>query len=102
MLSSVGSSLGGGGVPNNNISFDIPKGLADVVAKFAPDISQEAKEAFMVDLYRRRAITLRVLREALGIARIEVDAVLARHEVANDLSVEDFSAQARALRNRPQ
>lgn len=86
----------------SNISFDIPKHLADSIAKLGTDISRTAKEAFLVDLYRRQAITFRSLREALGLSRLEVDEVLKRHDVPNELSVEEFSAQAAALRNMPQ
>ncbi|MBK8095565.1 MAG: UPF0175 family protein [Planctomycetes bacterium] len=86
----------------STISFDIPQELAASLARFGPDISRTAKEAFLVDLYRRRAITIRALREVLGLARIEVDAVLARHEVSHDLSVEEFDAQADVLRQRLQ
>jgi hypothetical protein len=84
----------------SNISFDIPQDLADALARFGPDISQTAKEALLVDLYRRRAITLRVLREVLGLGRLEADEVLARHDIAHGPSIEEFRAQADVLRDR--
>ena len=86
----------------SNISFDIPEDLDEALAKLGPDLSRTAKEAFLVDLYRRRAITLRQMGSALGLARLEVDAVLKRHEVSNGLSVEEFRSELEALRNLPQ
>jgi predicted HTH domain antitoxin len=82
----------------SNISFDIPQDLANALAKLGPDISQTAKEALLIDLYRRRLVTLRVLREALGLERLEVEHVLARHDVSHDTNVDEFRSQAEALR----
>lgn len=82
----------------STISFDIPRELGESLAKFSADISRTAKQALLVDLYRRRAITLRTLREVLGLARIEVDEVLARHVVSHELSVDEFDEQSAAFR----
>jgi hypothetical protein len=86
----------------NNISFSIPQHLADSLTRFGADISQTAKEALLVDLYRRRIITLRTVREVLEIGRIEADEVLLRHGVSHEISLEEFGAQADALRTRLQ
>jgi hypothetical protein len=83
---------------STHISFEISKEVMDAIGKLGADASQAAKESFLVDLYRQGTISLRVLGAALGLARLEVDAVLERHDVASDLTLEEFRAEAAYLR----
>jgi hypothetical protein len=45
------------------------------------DVSTQAKEAFITDLYRQGRITRLQLGQALGLDRFDVDAVLKRHKM---------------------
>jgi len=58
-----------------------------------------AKEAFLVELYRRDRIAHHQLAEALGLDRYETDGVLKRHKVSPGVSSEEIRAQAAALRD---
>jgi hypothetical protein len=83
---------------STHISFEISKEVMDAIGKLGADASQAAKESFLVDLYRQGTISLRVLGAALGLARLEVDAILERHDVSSDLTLEEFRAEAAYLR----
>jgi len=80
------------------IRFEIPKDIEDRLRNEPTTLSDAAKEAFLVDLYRRRSITLHDLCMALGLGRIEVEAVLKAHDVSLELSVEQFRAEIASLR----
>lgn len=80
------------------ISFDIPMSIEQRLRLLAGDASQYAKEAFLVELYRRRSITHFELGTALGLARLEVDEVLKRHGVPLDLTPEVLRSEIESLR----
>jgi hypothetical protein len=82
---------------STHISFEISKEVMDAIGKLGADASQAAKESFLVDLYRQGTISLRVLGAALGLARLEVDAILERHDVSSDLTLEEFRSEAASL-----
>jgi len=64
-----------------NISFEIPGEIEQELGGNGADISSEAREAFLVELYRQDRITHHQLAEALGLSRLETDGVLKRHKV---------------------
>ena len=69
------------------IRFDIPKDIEDKLRNGSGNLSDEAKEAVLVDLYRRRSITLHQLSTAMLLGRIETEALLKKHDVPLDMSV---------------
>jgi hypothetical protein len=81
------------------ISFDIPPDIAHGLRIDGADLSREAKEAFLVELYRQDKIAHHQLAEALGLDRYETDAVLKRHKVSPGVTAEEMRAQAAALRD---
>jgi predicted HTH domain antitoxin len=85
-----------------NISFDLPNEIEAALRAAAPDPSLAAKESLLVELYRQQHITQHQLAEALGLNRYEVDGLLKRHNVPLDLGVDDFRAEAAALRKHGQ
>jgi len=86
-----------------NISFEIPGEIEQELGGNGADISSEAREAFLVELYRQDRITHHQLAEALGLSRLETDGVLKRHKVSSGVTVEKMRAQAAALRDaRPE
>lgn len=82
-----------------NISFEIPPGIEQALRTNGRDMNHEAKEAYLVDLYRQEQITHYQLAEALGLSRYETDGVLKRHKVWLELTPEELAAQAASLRD---
>ena len=81
------------------ISFEIPGPIEEQLRQEPLDVGQLAKEALLVDLYRREKLTHHELAAALGLDRLETDALLARHHVTEDcLSLEEHDRQMAALR----
>ena len=86
-----------------NISFEIPQGIEQELRTNGLDMNREAKEAYLVELYRQERITHHQLAEALGLSRYETDGVLKRHKVWLELTPEELAAQAALLRDaRPE
>jgi hypothetical protein len=85
------------------ISFEIPPDIAHELRTDGADLSREAKEAFLVELYRQDKIAHHQLAEALGLDRYQTDGVLKRHKVSPGVTAQEIRAQAHALRDaRPQ
>lgn len=86
-----------------NVSFDIPRDVAQELSATGPDVTREAKEAYLVDLYRRERISHRQLADALGLCRYDTDGVLKRHKVWLELTSDELAAQVASLHNvRPE
>jgi predicted HTH domain antitoxin len=80
------------------ISFEIPSEIEQELGGNGADLNGEAREAFLVELYRQGRITHYQLAEALGLNRYETDGVLKRHKVWLELTPEELAAQAASLR----
>jgi len=61
------------------------------------DLNGEAREAYLVELYRQHRISQSQLAEALGLTHAEVDGVLKRHEVWLELTPEELASQSASL-----
>jgi hypothetical protein len=86
-----------------NISFEIPPDIEQELSPTGADLNGEAKEAYLVELYRQDRITHHQLAEALGLNRVETDGVLKRYKVSPGITAEEMRAQAAALREvRPE
>jgi len=86
-----------------SIHFEIPHDLERDLSSNGADLNGEAREAFLVELYRQERITHHQLGEALGLCRYETDGVLKRHKVWLELTPEELKAQAESLREmRPE
>ena len=62
-----------------------------------PDLNADAREAYLVNLYREDRITHHQLAEVLGLSRLETEGVLKRHKVSSGVTVEEMRDQAAAL-----
>lgn len=81
------------------ITFDLPADVEQLLRRESRDPNQAAKEATLVELYRQGKVTHHQFTLALGISRLEADAVLKRHNVTEDLlTVEEFRRQADDLK----
>jgi predicted HTH domain antitoxin len=82
-----------------NISFELPPNIEEQIRTDREDLNSEAREAYLVELYRQERITQRQLAEALGLSRVEADGVLKKHKVWLELTPEEVAAQAASLRD---
>ncbi len=86
-----------------NISYEIPQDIEQEVRIDGLDINGEAKEAYLIDLYRQERIAHRQLADALGLNRYEIDAVLKRHKVSPNVTAQEMRVQATGLKDvRPE
>jgi hypothetical protein len=86
-----------------NISFEIPPDIEQELSHTGADLNGEAKEAYLVEMYRQDRITHHQLAEALGLNRIETDGVLKRYKVSPGPTVEELRAEIGSLRDaRPE
>jgi hypothetical protein len=81
------------------IHFEIPCDIEQELRENGFDLNGEAREAFLVELYRQDRITHHQLAEALGLSRLETEGVLKRHKVSSGVTAEEMQAQATALRD---
>ncbi len=81
-----------------NISFELPPNIEQEISANGADLSGEAREAYLVELYRQDRITHHQLAEAMGLSRLETEGILKRHEVSSGVTAEEMRAQAAALR----
>jgi predicted HTH domain antitoxin len=80
------------------VTFQLPANLEQDLRQDLGDLDGEAKEAFLVDLYRRGKLSHLALSEALALDRFETEDVLHKHNVIEDLgTVEDYLRDARTL-----
>ena len=80
------------------ISFELPQDFEQQIRMNGADLDREARELFLVELYRQHKISQHQLAEALGLSRVEADGVLKKHEVWFELSPEELAAEAVSLR----
>ena len=82
-----------------NISIDLPSEIAQELNATASDFGREAKEAYLVELYRQDRISHHQLTEALGLNRGEANGVLKLHKVpSGPATVEELRAEVASLR----
>ncbi len=86
-----------------NISFELPQDIEGQLGTNGADLSSEAREAYLVELYRQERITHHQLSEALGLSRYETDGILKWHEVSSGPTLEELQAEIGSLRDvRPE
>ncbi|MBI4581770.1 MAG: UPF0175 family protein [Planctomycetes bacterium] len=80
------------------ITFNLSPDIESRLVENGHDPNQAAKEAALVELYRREKISHGELAQALGLSRYETDAVLKRHGVTEDLiTPQELDAQVTGL-----
>jgi predicted HTH domain antitoxin len=80
------------------ISFEIPQDIEQQVRTNGVDLEREARELYLVELYRQDRITHHQLAEALGLTRLETDGVLKRHKISSSPKLEELRAEIGSLR----
>ena len=67
------------------VTFQLPSDLERRLRDSLGDLDRAAKEATLIELYRRDEITAHELATALGLSRLETEALLKKHKVTEDL-----------------
>ncbi len=68
-----------------SITFGLPPDLEQNLREKLGDLDQAVKQAALIELYREDKISQRDLGQALNLDRFEVDALLKKHNVTEDL-----------------
>ena len=81
------------------VTFQLPTSIEEQLRGMLNNLDEIAKEAAMVELYRRGTLTRHELATALGLERFETDSLLKRHYVSEDLvTPQEFAEEVAALR----
>jgi hypothetical protein len=81
------------------VSFELPTTIEAQLRQILGNLDSVAKEAAMIELYRRGVLTHYELSKSLGLERFETDALLKQHKVSEDLVTPDeFAEEAAAIR----
>ena len=82
-----------------SVSFSLPGPLEEMLRAQVGNLDDAAKEAALVEMYRQGSLSHHQLAMALGLNRFEINAVLKRRNVTEDLlTQEEFDEQMAALR----
>lgn len=76
-----------------SVCIDLSPGLEEQLRRDVHNLDQTAKESLLVNLYRCQTITHHELAESLGLDRFEVEALLGRYGVVEDLPLADAVLQ---------
>ncbi|MGD9645775.1 MAG: UPF0175 family protein [Pirellulales bacterium] len=80
------------------VTFELPQSVENSLREVFPNFDQEAKAIVLVTLYRFGKLTHHELAVAMGVSAYEVDGMLKRYGVTEDLlTPEEFSLERQAL-----
>lgn len=68
-----------------SVIIQLPADIEQNLRRELGDLDEAAKEAMLVELYRHEKISQCDLSRAMGISRLETEAVLKKHDVTEDL-----------------
>jgi hypothetical protein len=82
-----------------SVSFELPADVERSLRQEFVNLDQTAKEAALIELYRQAKLSQHELSLALGISRLETEALLKQHQVTEDLpSQEEYEGALDRLR----
>lgn len=67
------------------VAFELPAEVEEALRSDGSDANTAAREAVLVELFRRGRLTHFQLSQGMGLGRYETDGVLKRHGVVEDL-----------------
>ena len=83
---------------SRNVTLDLPPEVEAKVRREGGSLDDEVKEAYLLELFRRGALSHYELSQALRLDRIETDAFLKGHGVfEGSLTREDLEADWQAI-----
>ena len=80
-----------------SLTIDLPNDLEQLLREEQEDLGRFAREAVLIELFRRGRIGVNRLAELLGLGRAEALDWLIEHNVSPDYTLEDFVEDRRAL-----
>ena len=80
------------------ISFEIPRNIEQRVRTEGADPNREAKEVYLIDLYRQERITHDDLSEALGLGFHQIQQLIKEHGAGDDFTLAEVEAERAVLR----
>jgi len=81
------------------VEFDLPATAEEVLRRGGADANVAAREAVLIELYRRGDLTHFQLAQAMGMTRVQTDGLLKKHGVTEDLvGLDEFRREAASLR----
>lgn len=80
------------------ISFELPQEIEQQVRTNGADLEREARELYLVELYRQDRISHAQLRDALGISFHEAEKIIMDHRAGHDFPIDEFEEQRAFLR----
>jgi predicted HTH domain antitoxin len=80
------------------ISFEIPANIEQRVHAEGADLNREAKEAYLVELYRQERITHDDLSEALDLGFHQTQQLIKEHGAGDDFTLAEFEAEREVIR----
>ena len=81
-----------------NVSFEIPQDIEQQLRSEGVDPNREAREAYLVELYRQDRISHAQLRQALDVNFHEAERLIKEHKAGHDIDSEEFEAGRDLLR----
>lgn len=83
------------------VTFSLPELIEESLRSQVGDLDATAKEAALLELYRRGKLSHGELALSLGLSRDEVNSLLKLHNVTEDLpTLAEFDAQLAVVRRR--
>lgn len=80
------------------ISFEIPQDIEQQIRFHGGDLNREARESYLLELYRQERISHAQLREALDVSFHEAERLIKERGAEHDISVEEFEGSRERLR----
>ncbi len=84
------------------ISFELPQELEQQIRTSGTDPQREARELYLVELYRQDRISHAQLRDALGVSFHEAEKLIRGHGAGHDLPLEEFEEERAFLQEASQ
>ena len=80
------------------ISFELPMEIEQQIRTDGADLDREARELYLVELYRQDRISHTQLCDALGVGFHETEKLIKDHGTGQDFPLEQFEEQRAFLR----
>ncbi len=84
------------------ISFELPQEIEQQIRANGADLAREARELYLVELYRQDRISHAQLRDALGMSFHEAEKLIKDHGAGHDFPLAEFDEQRAFLRKARQ
>jgi len=84
------------------ISFELPQDIEQQIRTNGADLDREARESYLVELYRQDRISHAQLRDALSESFHEAERLIKDHGAGHDFPLDEFEEQRALLREAKQ